>query len=106
MKFIFLSLHNLLDCCSHLDNQVLIELTVEVVSLILVDTFDSTLVLLLEVFFNDADCGLLHLFLHDMVLSRSVDLIEELLLSLFKLLLLLAISPRSFPLLLFKVTLE
>lgn len=84
VQLVLFSLNNFLHCESHLLDEVGVELRIEVVSFILVKTLDSLRILFVEMLFNDANYRLLHLFLHDVVLSRGVNFIKEFLFTLLK----------------------
>jgi hypothetical protein len=84
VQFVLFSLDNFLDGKSHLLDKVSIELRVEVVSLIFIQALHSLRVLLVEVLLHNAYNGFLHLFFHDVVLTRGVDFIKEFLLAFLK----------------------
>jgi hypothetical protein len=85
MKLVPLSLDQFFDSQPHLLDKVPVKLTVKVITLILVYSFDAGLpTLLTKVFFDNADDCFFHLFLHNVIFSRSIDFIEELLLALLK----------------------
>jgi hypothetical protein len=80
MKFIFLALNHLSHGLFHLSNQVNVQLTVELVPLILLESFD--LLALSKVLPDDPYNCLLHLFLQYMVLTLGVYLVQEFLFAL------------------------
>lgn len=85
MKFVSFPLNKFFYCESHLLDKVPVKLTVEVITLILIYTFNTSVpALLAKVLLDNSDDGLLHLFLHNVIFSRSVDFIEELFLALFE----------------------
>lgn len=106
MKLVLLFLNNFLDSKSHLLHEIGIKLRIEVVSLVLVEALNSLRVLLMEMLFDYANDGFLHFLLHDMILSRCIDFIEELLLTLFKSLSPLLLRVLSIALLFLELLLE
>ena len=79
-----LPLNKSADRMAHLPDQELIKFRVEVISLILVKTSNCQIIPLIMLFDNPND-RLLHLFLQDVILTLSVDFVEELFLLLIKL---------------------
>ena len=85
MKLVLLAPNQTPDRGSHLLHQEVVQLRVKVVSLVLLEAGER-LLLSLEVLFHDSHDGLLHFFFHDVVLALSVDLVEEFLFHILKLL--------------------
>ena len=84
VQFVLFSLDDFLDGKSHLLDKVSVELRVEMVSLFFIKAFNSLRVLLMEVILHNSYNGFLHLFFHDVVLSRGVDFIKEFFLAFLK----------------------
>lgn len=81
VKLISLSLDHLLDGLFHLLDKVYVQLWVELVTSVLLESFECTS--LLEMFADDSDDCLLHLFFQNVVLALGVNLIKEFFLTLF-----------------------
>ena len=75
MQLVSLLQNHLLDGLSHLFNQICVELGIEVVSLVFVESSDGAL--LLEMLLHYPDYCLLKLFLEDVILASGIDLVEE-----------------------------
>lgn len=76
VELTFAGTNHVSDCFAHLSSQEHIQLRVEVVNFVLVETHE--LALLAEVLAHDPHNSLLHFLLKDVVLSCRINLVEEL----------------------------